>query len=280
MTERKVVDRTSGTANAVGPFSVYSAGGLFTEDELATNVLIKEAVWRLSNGKFQLILPQFRELRDLDRPDVEAYLRNNDLLEVLTSDLLLARFDGLELDAGTVVEFAMAKFLGKPTVILRCDFRRLSNTGLSEPYNLMVMNWPRVVEVHLHSYEVWAGLLTEARKALGDNAPVQATMNAELSMIEKSVDEIAPRGTGAGAEGRLQAGRAVAPSTRVRLKPSKFCRISGLEAALEMKSPYPPEYQEVVYKAARISPGSGFDQMLTESKLDQTIQRLRKNGTL
>lgn len=245
-----MTESTSGTANAGGSFTVYSAGGLFTEDELATNVLIKEAVWRLSNGKFQLILPQFRELRDLDRPDVEAHLRNNDLLEVLTSDLLLARFDGLELDSGPVVEFAMAKFLGKPVVILRCDFRRQSCTGLSEPYNLMVMNWPRVVEVHLHSYEIWAGLLTEERKALGDKAPFQARMKSQLGMIQKSVDEIAKQ------------------------------VISGLEAALEMESPYPPEYQEVVYKAARISPGSGFDQMLTENELDQTIQRLQKNGSL
>ena len=217
---------------------------------MATNVLIKEAVWRLSNGKFQLILPQFRELRELDRPDVEAYLRNIDLLEVVTADILLARFDGLELDSGTVVEFAMAKNLGKPTVILRCDFRRLSGIGVGEPYNLMVKNWPRTVELHLHSNMVWAALLAEERQILGNHAPFQATMKAELGMVQKSVDEIAKQ------------------------------VIAAMEAVLEMESPYPPEYQEVVYKAARISPGSGFDQILTASELDQTIQRLRDNGTL
>ncbi len=69
----KAVDATQ-EATSGGPYRVYSAGGLFTQDELATNILIKEAVWRLSNGKFQLFLPQSRELRELDRPDVEAYL--------------------------------------------------------------------------------------------------------------------------------------------------------------------------------------------------------------
>jgi hypothetical protein len=47
-----------------------------------------------------------------------------------------------------------------------------------------------------------------------------------------------------------------------------------------MKSPYPPEYQEVVYQAARFSPGSGFDQLLTASEPGEIIQRLKKNGTL
>jgi len=249
MTESKVDDTTSGIANSVGPYTVYAAGGLFTQDELTTNVLIKEAVWRLSDGKFQLILPQSRELQELDRYDVEAYIRNDDTLQVLQADIILARFDGLELDSGTVIEFAIAKFLGKPAVILRTDFRRQSCTGLSEPYNLMLMNWPRTVEIRLQSYMVWAGLLTEGQVP-ADKATFQATMNAELGMVQKSVDEIAKQ------------------------------VITGMEMVLEMGSPYPPEYQEIVYKAARISLGSGFDQMLTASGLDQTIERLRKNGTL
>lgn len=75
-------------------------------------------------------------------------------------------------------------------------------------------------------------------------------MKAELGTVQKSVDEIAKK------------------------------IIHGLEAALKMESPYPPEYQEIVYKASRYSPGSGFDQMLTERELGEIIQRLRKNGTL
>jgi nucleoside 2-deoxyribosyltransferase len=243
------VDSTQGVTNSVGPYKVYAAGGLFTQHELATNVLIKEAVWRLSNGKFQLFLPQSRELRELNRPDIAAFIRNGDLLEVVKADIILARFDGLELDSGTVVEFAMAKSLGKPTVILRCDIRRLSGTGLTEPYNLMVKSWPRNVDVHINSFVNYVGLLAQERQALGDSDTFQATMKAELSTVQKGVDEIAKQ------------------------------VIAGLEAVLKMKSPYPPEYQEIVYKASRYSPGSGFDQLLTENELGEIIQRLRKNGT-
>jgi hypothetical protein len=211
--------------------------------------LIKEAVWRLSDGRFQLFLPQTRELRELKRPDIEAFIRNGDLLEVVKADITLARFDGLELDSGTVVEFAMAKSLGKPTVILRCDIRRLSGTGLTEPYNLMVRSWPRNVDVHINSFANYAGLFGQERQALGDSDTFQATMKAELGTVQKSVDEIAKQ------------------------------VIAGLEAVLKMKSPYPPEYQEIVYKASRYSPGSGFDQLLSEDALGEIIQRLRKNGT-
>jgi len=52
--------------------------------------------------------------------------------------------------------------------------------------------------------------------------------------------------------------------------------IDGLEAVIKMKSPFPPEYQEIVYKASRFSPGSGFDQLLSENELAEIIQRLRK----
>jgi hypothetical protein len=239
-------------SDRIGPFSVYAAGGMFNQHELTTNVLIKEAVWRLSSGKFQLILPQSVELKDIDA----AYIRNVALLEVVKADIIIARFDGLELDAGTVVEFAMAKSLGKPVVILRCDSRHLlkgielpPGKGLDEPYNLMVRSWPRTVEVHIESLLGYIGLLAEERKALGDSVTFQTTIKAELNTVKKGVDEIAKK------------------------------IIDGLEAVIKMKSSYPPEYQEIVYKALRYSPGSGFDQLLTENELAEIIQRLRKNGT-
>ena len=60
MSSSKAMDSTQGEASSVGPYTVYAAGGLFTQDELAMNVMLKEAVWRLSNGRFQLFLPQSR----------------------------------------------------------------------------------------------------------------------------------------------------------------------------------------------------------------------------
>jgi nucleoside 2-deoxyribosyltransferase len=250
MSGNESVNTNMGATNAIDPYIVYSAGGLFTQDELAMNVLIKEAVWRLSNGKFQLFLPQSRELQELSRSDIETYIRNTDLLEVVRADIVLAGFNGLELESGTVMEFAMAKYLGKPTVILRSDFRRVTFVESCEPYNLMVKNWPRTVEVHLNSFEIWADLFTEERQGIGDSDLLQGMMKAELGTLQKSIDEVA---------------RQV---------------ITGLEAVIEIKSPYPPEYQEAVYQTARYTPGSGFDKLLTTSELDEIMQRLRKNGTL
>ncbi len=250
MTGNESVNANQGTANTAGPYTIYSAGGLFTQDELATNVMIKEAILRLSNGKFQLFLPQSREIQELDQTNLEAYIRNTDLLEVVKADILLVRFDGMELEAGTVVEYMMAKFLGKPTVILRSDLRSVSFLPMCEPYNLMVKNWPRTVATHLNSFGIWAELFSEELKAHGESESPQGWMNAELGTLQKSVDEIAKQ------------------------------VIAALEAVIAMKSPYPPAYQEAVYQASRYTPGSGFDQLMTASELDETLQRLRKNGTL
>jgi hypothetical protein len=162
----------------------------------------------------------------------------------------MARFDGLELDSGTVVEFTVAKSLGKPAVILRSDFRHLSGAGIEEPYNLMARGWPRTVDVYVQSLQVYVGLLAEERKALGEGVAFDELMTAELNSVQKGVDEVAKK------------------------------LIEGMEAAIKMESPFPPEYREMLYKAWRYSPGSGFDQMLTETELDEVIQRLRKNGTL
>jgi len=231
-------------------YTVYAAGGIFTQHDLATNVFIKDSVWRQSNGKFELVLPQSKELRELDRPDIAAYIRNVDLVQVVKSDLFIARFDGLELDAGTIIEFMLAKFLGKPTVILRCDSRRLGGENLDEPYNLMVKNWPRTTEVHYDSLIKFTSGFAEEWKMLGNVSTFQTTIKAELKTVMKGIDEIAQ------------------------------IIIDGLETVLEMKSPYPDEYQEIVYKAIRHSPGSGFEQLLSEEELITLVRKFRKGGTL
>jgi nucleoside 2-deoxyribosyltransferase len=250
MTENEAAKKDLGSTDAVSPYTIYSAGGLFTQDELATNVMIKEAVWRLSSGKFQLFLPQSREIQELDRSNLEPFIRNTDLLGVVKADILLVRFDGLELDSGTVVEYMLAKYLGKPAVILRSDFRSATFLPECGPYNSMVKNWPRTVEIQFHSYGTWAELFAEARKNLGSRETLQDYMNAELSTLQQSVDEIAKQ------------------------------VIAALDAVIKMESPYPPEYRELVYQASRFTPGHGFDELLSASELDEIIQRLRKNGTL
>jgi hypothetical protein len=114
----------------------------------------------------------------------------------------------------------------------------------------MVKSWPRSVEIHVDSLMNYIGLIAEQSNAPGDSQALRTLLEAELSTIQAGVDQIARK------------------------------VIDGLQAVVEMNSPYPPEYQEMVYKAARYSPGSGFDELLTESKLEAIVRRLRHNGTL
>jgi nucleoside 2-deoxyribosyltransferase len=231
-------------------YAIYFAGGLFTQHDIAMNVFIKESVWRLSTGKFELVLPQSKELRHLDRSDVAAYLRNADLLQVVLADVLLARFDGPDLDTGTVVEFMVARMLGKPVVILRSDTRHLSGKGLDDPYNLMVKSWPRTVEVYIDSLMDYVQTIAEVREEMIESDTPQATLDSELDIVRNAIDDLALKVIGA------------------------------LESVLNMKSPYPAKYQRIVYEAMRYCPGSSFDQMLSEPKLEAIIKKLRNHNTL
>ncbi len=231
-------------------YLAYLAGGLFTQHELATNVSMKEAVWRLSNGRFEIVLPQSKELRQLDRPDLAAYLRNADLFQVVQADILIARFDGADLDTGTVVEFMVAKLLGKPSVVIRTDSRHLTSDGLDDPYNLMVKNWPRTIEVHIDSLIDYIQKIAEARETLSDTETVGLFLETELATIRKGINAMA-----------------------VRI-------IEALSAVVEMESPYPPELREVVYEAVRYAPGAGFDKLLAEHHLKTILQKLMKHNTL
>lgn len=152
-------------------YTIYAAGGLFTYRELAMNLALKEAIWEQSGGKYQLILPQSEQPEGFENPDVSIQIRNTDLWHVMRTDLLLAQFDGLELDAGTVAEYMMAKFLAKPTVILRSDSRRMENAGFDEPYNLMLKNYPRTVVLHIDSLtdylDRWEKIKPEKQETLG-----------------------------------------------------------------------------------------------------------------
>jgi len=231
-------------------YTAYAAGGLFTQHELMTNVLLKESVWEISGGKFALILPQSKELRNFDRPDIDAHIRNHDLLQVARADLMLARYDGLELDAGTVVEYMAAKFLGKPAVLLRCDFRGLDSDRMDSPYNLMTKNWPRTVEVHLDSLSAYTQMMFDGRKDEEYDGSFDAEIRTELETGRKGV-------------------RALAKAI-----------VEGLDAALLLPSPYPEPYREQVYDILRHSVGSGFKAVFTEETMKETIEYLSKQGTL
>lgn len=126
--------------NAPHPLNIYFAGELFTHKDLAGNALLAEAVAELSDHRYCCVLPQNFEQRESDARTI----RDQDLLNLLESDLALFCFDGTDLDSGTVVEFMAAKFADIPSVILRTDYR---SKGVSDqedfPWNLMASFYPR-----------------------------------------------------------------------------------------------------------------------------------------
>lgn len=128
-------------------FVIYWAGALFNHKELLGNQILANSVKNLSNGRYDVRLPQDFQTK----PSAKAVdIRNADLTELIHCDMVVANFDGAELDSGTVVEFCIAKALDMPTVLLRTDFR---NVGDSDgiPWNLMCAGWPQTEILWINS---------------------------------------------------------------------------------------------------------------------------------
>lgn len=129
-------------------YTYYHAGPLFTLAELHTNVLLSKAISQRSSRKFIPVLPQDLEQRDMSPHSI----RDKDLRALVSCDLALFTYDGSELDAGTVVEYMMAKTADIPAVILRTDFRGAGDQGgKGDSWNLMSSCWPRTVGVTVNS---------------------------------------------------------------------------------------------------------------------------------
>jgi len=127
-------------------FNVYFAGALFTHKDLTGNAWLAMHIERLSQGRYVCVLPQDLELTVARAVEI----RNQDLKQVMSCDLGVFSFDGAELDAGTVVEFMLAKFLDIPSVIVRTDFRAAGDQGNNgEAWNLMCSFYPRTRTVQI-----------------------------------------------------------------------------------------------------------------------------------
>ena len=81
---------------------------------------------------------------------------------MMNADIGIFAFDGTELDSGSVVEFMGAKFLDKPCVVYRTDFRGGSGeesstmrdvTNERNKWNLMVSFYPRTKTLY------WNGMI-------------------------------------------------------------------------------------------------------------------------
>jgi hypothetical protein len=130
--------------------SVYFAGELFSLKHLVGNAALADAIARLSDGRFAVVLPQALE----DRAMSARQIRDQDIVALLGCDLGIFNFDGPELDSGTVAEFMFAKFADIPSLLLRTDFRRGGDQG-GDPWNLMMSFYPRTKTLCLDSLEIY-----------------------------------------------------------------------------------------------------------------------------
>lgn len=167
-------------ADAPMSYTYYHAGPLFTLAELHTNVLLSQAVSKVSSGKYIPVLPQDLEQRDLTPHSI----RDEDLRALLNCDLALITYDGTELDAGTVVEYMVAKMADIPTVILRTDFRVSGDQGgKGDSWNLMSSSWPR-------SFGITVNAMVEYKAGLGKALDAGQTLNPGECAIEGIAQKI------------------------------------------------------------------------------------------
>ncbi|KIX07636.1 uncharacterized protein Z518_02289 [Rhinocladiella mackenziei CBS 650.93] len=163
-------------------YTYYHAGPLFTLAELHNNVLLSKAIEKHSSGKLIAILPQDLEQRDLSPHSI----RDEDLRALLSCDMAMFTYDGAELDAGTVVEYMVAKMADIPTVILRTDFRGAGDQGGSgDPWNLMTSCWPRTVGVTINAM---VGYKMSLSKAMNEGQEGSAGEYMLENVAQKVVD--------------------------------------------------------------------------------------------
>ena len=133
------------------PLKIYFAGDLFDAKDLGGNLMLAKAIEERSSGRYQVMLPQDGESEVKKR--TSRSIRDADFKLLYSCDLIVANFDGCDLDSGTVVEFCFAKMLDIPAVLLRTDFRNAGDGDLpdGEPWNLMCSHYPRTEVLHLNA---------------------------------------------------------------------------------------------------------------------------------
>ena len=137
------------------PLKIYFAGDLFDSKDLAGNLLMADAVERISGGRYKVMLPQDGECEVVER--TSQSIRDADFELLLSCDIIVANFDGTDLDSGTVVEFCFAKMVDMPALLLRTDFRNSGDHTLpdGEPWNLMCSHYPRTRVLHINAMQYY-----------------------------------------------------------------------------------------------------------------------------
>ncbi|CAF1060934.1 unnamed protein product [Didymodactylos carnosus] len=127
------------------PTIVYFAASLFSYQELAGNILLAEAIERVSQGRYKIMLPQ----NDKQDSDHGKDIRDHNFASIAKCDMILINYNGTEIDSGTVVEQQFTRDLDMPAVIVRTDFRRGGDCNL--PFNLMAGYYPRTELVEINA---------------------------------------------------------------------------------------------------------------------------------
>ena len=134
---------------------VYLAGDLFDAKDLGGNLMLADAIERISHRRYRIMLPQNGECEVVNR--TSQSIRDADFELLFDCDCIVANFDGPDLDSGTVVEFCFAKMVDMPAVLLRSDFRNCGDQDLagSDPWNLMCSCYPRTQSCVINAMELY-----------------------------------------------------------------------------------------------------------------------------
>ena len=148
------------------PLKIYFAGDLFDAKDLGGNLLLAGAIEKVSEGRYEILLPQDGECEVTQR-SAES-IRDADFELLFESDLILANFDGADLDSGTVAEFCFARMLDMPCLLLRTDFRDGGDKTLpdGDPWNLMCSRYPRTKVLWLNAMTIYHDCKAQGGKNL------------------------------------------------------------------------------------------------------------------
>ena len=150
------------------PLKIYFAGDLFDAKDLGGNLLLADAIEKYSGGRWSIMLPQDGECETTAR--TTENIRDTDFELLFNCDVILANFDGTDLDSGTVTEFCFAKMVDMPALLLRSDFRDSGDKGLpdGDPWNLMCSHYPRTRVLWLNAMEYYHRCKAEGRENLAE----------------------------------------------------------------------------------------------------------------
>lgn len=169
----------------MSPFTIYFAGDLFDHKDLTGNLLLADAIEKCSAGRYKVCLPQDGEA-EIDGTWQD--IRNADLELLLSCDLLIANLDGPDPDSGTVLEFAQAKAVDMPALLLRTDFRN-SGTLPGDPWNLMYSGWQRSRSMWLNAMHLYHQFISPAKDKIAAirqmHHDIAASIVAELDQLCK-----------------------------------------------------------------------------------------------